>query len=162
MTDYRARHYVTDSGVGYEHYRIDHARPGRRDVSRRRRILPGGTPMNEFNEPGRPARPLAGRSRAMKAGVGIFLIAAGAILRFAITTGSPHGLNVHIVGIILILAGVLGMIMPGSARARLRPGLLRTRWVSPGQAVAHEEPPAGADPGGYYDDGQPLADDLPG
>jgi hypothetical protein len=117
--------------------------------------------MNEFNEPGRRARrPLAGRSRAMRTSVGIFLIAAGAILRFAITTGSPHGLNVHIVGIILILAGVLGMLMPGSARARLRPGLLRTRWVSPARAVAHEEPPAGADPGAY--DAPPLADDLPG
>ena len=68
--------------------------------------------MNDFNEPGRRARPLAGRSRAMRTSVGIFLIAAGAILRFAITTGSPHGLNVHIVGIILILAGVLGMLMP--------------------------------------------------
>ncbi len=92
----------------------------------------------------------------------IFLIAAGAILRFAIATGSPHGLNVHVVGIILILAGVLGLLLPTTTRGRLRPGLLRTRWVSPGRPVAHEEPPAGADPGGYYDDGQPLADDLPG
>lgn len=118
--------------------------------------------MSGFNEPARPARPLARRRRAMGTGVGIFLIAAGAILRFAITAGSPGGLNVHIVGIILILAGVLGLLLPASARARLRPGLLRTRWVSPGRAVAHEEAPAGADPGGYYDDGQPLADDLPG
>ena len=92
--------------------------------------------------------------------MGIFLIAVGAILLFAITTGSPHGLNVHVVGIILILAGVLGMVMPGSARAGLRrPGLLRTRWVSPGRPV---EPSAGADPGGYNDDGQPLAGELPG
>jgi hypothetical protein len=118
--------------------------------------------MNEFNEPRRRARPQAARSRAMRTSMGIFLIAVGAILTFAITTGSPQGLNVHIVGIILILAGVLGMVMPGSARARLRPGLLRTRWVSPGPAVAREEPPPGAELGGYYDDGQPLADELPG
>jgi hypothetical protein len=126
--------------------------------------------MNESNEPGRPARPRARRSRPMRTGVAIFLIAAGAILWFAITTGSPHGLNVHIVGIILILAGVLGLLLPTTTRGRLRPGLLRTRWVSPARTVAHEQPPAGADPGGHYDDGQPLAyddgqplaDDLPG
>jgi hypothetical protein len=41
----------------------------------------------------------------------ITLIAAGAILRFALAPGSPHGLNVHIVGIVLILAGALGLLV---------------------------------------------------
>jgi hypothetical protein len=96
----------------------------------------------------------------MGTGAGIFLIAVGAILRFAIMTGSPRGLNVHIVGIILILAGVLGLLLPASTRGRLRAGWPRTRWVSPARAVAHEEPPVGADPGAY--DAPPLADDFPG
>lgn len=33
----------------------------------------------------------------------IALIAIGAILRFAVAAGSPHGLNVHVVGVVLIL-----------------------------------------------------------
>jgi Domain of unknown function (DUF6458) len=97
----------------------------------------------------------------MRTGMGIFLIAAGAILRFAISAGSPRGLNVHIVGIILILAGVLGLLLPASARGRLRAGWPRTRWISPGRAVTYEEPSAGAD-SGAYDDDPPLANDFPG
>jgi hypothetical protein len=42
----------------------------------------------------------------------IALIVIGAVLRFALTARSPHGLNVHVVGVILILAGVLGLILP--------------------------------------------------
>ncbi len=53
----------------------------------------------------------------MRTGTGIFLITSGAVLRFALAGGSPHGLNVHIVGVILILAGGLGLLLPKS-RAR--------------------------------------------
>ena len=38
----------------------------------------------------------------MRTGTGIFLIAAGAVLRFALAAGSPHGLNLHVGGVILI------------------------------------------------------------
>ena len=48
----------------------------------------------------------------MRTGTGIFLIAAGAVLRFAVAAGSPHGLNVHVVGYVLILAGALGLLLP--------------------------------------------------
>ena len=48
----------------------------------------------------------------MRTGTGIFLIAVGAVLRFAVAPGSPHGLNLHVVGIVLILAGVLGLLLP--------------------------------------------------
>jgi hypothetical protein len=48
----------------------------------------------------------------MSTGAGITLIAAGAILRFAVATTSTHALNVHIIGVILILAGVLGLLLP--------------------------------------------------
>jgi hypothetical protein len=47
----------------------------------------------------------------MSIGAGITLIAAGGILRFAVATTSTHGLNVHAVGIILILAGLLGLLL---------------------------------------------------
>jgi hypothetical protein len=80
----------------------------------------------------------------MSTSVGILIIAVGAILRFALKGGSPHGLNVHIVGVILMLAGVLGLLLPGSARARLSPGWLRTRWDSPGEPQGHDDGPADA------------------
>jgi len=32
-------------------------------------------------------------------------------LRFALAAGSPHGLNVHVAGLILILAGVLCLLL---------------------------------------------------
>jgi hypothetical protein len=40
----------------------------------------------------------------MGTGTGITLIAIGAILRFAVAAG-PHGLNLHVVGVVLMLAG---------------------------------------------------------
>jgi hypothetical protein len=47
----------------------------------------------------------------MSTGAGIVLVAAGAILRFAVTTTSTHGLNVHVVGVIVMLAGFVGLAL---------------------------------------------------
>ena len=47
----------------------------------------------------------------MSNGIGITLIAVGAILRFALAAGSPHGLNVHVVGVVLIVAGVIELLL---------------------------------------------------
>jgi hypothetical protein len=47
----------------------------------------------------------------MSTGAAITLIAAGGILRFTVATTSTHGLNVHVVGVILIMAGVLGLLL---------------------------------------------------
>ena len=60
-------------------------------------------------------------------GAGIVLVAAGAILRFAVTTTSTHGLNVHVVGVIVMLAGAArpGAVATGvgpADRRRNRPG----------------------------------------
>jgi hypothetical protein len=44
-------------------------------------------------------------------GAAVTLIAAGGILRFAVATTSTHALNVHVVGLILILAGLLGLVL---------------------------------------------------
>ena len=64
----------------------------------------------------------------MGTGSGLFLIGAGAVLLFAVPAGWP-GLNLHVVGIIVALTGVLGLLLPGAARG-LRPDRLR-RWVNP-------------------------------
>ena len=74
----------------------------------------------------------------MGTGTGIFLITVGAILRFALPGGSPHGLNLHIVGVILILAGILGLLLPPLARGPLKPDRLR-RWVVP-RGRDHDNP----------------------
>ncbi len=46
----------------------------------------------------------------MGLGTSLFLIAVGAILRFAVTV-SAHGFNIHTVGTILIIVGVVGLII---------------------------------------------------
>ncbi len=124
--------------------------------------------MNRIIAPGQPGdrpalRPPAGRP-AMRTGTGIFLITAGAILLFALRSGSPHWLNLQVVGMILILAGGLGLLLPRLARSR-RDGL--RRWVRPGQPEDLGVPTIRADqgisdpPAQAPDDSAPtLADDL--
>ena len=46
----------------------------------------------------------------MGLGVSIFLIALGAILRYAVT-GSVSGLDIQTAGLILLIVGVLGLIL---------------------------------------------------
>ena len=46
----------------------------------------------------------------MGIGISIFLIALGAILRFAVTA-TVAGVNIHTVGVILMVVGVLGLVL---------------------------------------------------
>ena len=46
----------------------------------------------------------------MGIGVSVFLLAAGAILSFAIETDSTEGININTVGVILMIAGAIGLI----------------------------------------------------
>jgi hypothetical protein len=46
----------------------------------------------------------------MPAGGSIFLIAVGAILRYAVTA-TVSGISIQTVGLILIIAGVLGLVL---------------------------------------------------
>ncbi len=46
----------------------------------------------------------------MGIGISIFLIALGAILRFAVTA-TVAGLNIHTVGVILMIVGVIGLVL---------------------------------------------------
>jgi sulfite exporter TauE/SafE len=46
----------------------------------------------------------------MGLGTSLFLMAIGAILDFAVTVNTP-GFNVHAVGVILMIVGVIGLVM---------------------------------------------------
>lgn len=102
-----------------------------------------------------------GGRRAMSTGAGIFLMTVGAILLFAISAdASPGWINLHIVGLILIIAGVLGLTLP---RVRRSPGRDLRRWVVP-MLSSGEGPPADEldlirRPGADGDD-PTLADEL--
>jgi hypothetical protein len=87
---------------------------------------PVNPPLNRFIP---PRQPWAGRP-AMRTGTGIFLITTGAVLLFALRGGSPHWLNLHTVGVIFILAGTVGLLLPRLTRARPGPARMR-RWVQP-------------------------------
>jgi hypothetical protein len=43
-------------------------------------------------------------------GTSLFLIAVGAVLRFAVNV-STHGFNIHTVGVILMIVGVVGLVI---------------------------------------------------
>lgn len=47
----------------------------------------------------------------MTIGAALLLIAAGAVLRFAISTSSVHGIDLHIIGDILMIVGVVGLVL---------------------------------------------------
>ena len=67
----------------------------------------------------------------MDFGVSIFLIAVGAILTWAVTV-STSGVDIQTVGVILMLAGGLGLLWSaiwyGTAYSR---GVERTTWYAP-------------------------------
>lgn len=46
----------------------------------------------------------------MGLGTSLFLIAVGAILKFAITT-TAHGVNINTIGVILMIVGAVGLII---------------------------------------------------
>jgi hypothetical protein len=96
------------------------------------------SPLMVTDKPRRRGRQ-AGGKRTMSVGMGTLLITVGAILLFALTAESPSWLNLRIVGVILILAGVLGLVIPGVARAR---GTRFRRWVEPMLPASDGESPA--------------------
>jgi hypothetical protein len=69
---------------------------------------------------------LDGQHGAMTIGTSLFLIAVGAILKFAVTT-HVTGVNLHVVGVILMVVGAvglvigLGLLMSARASARQPP-----------------------------------------
>jgi hypothetical protein len=44
-------------------------------------------------------------------GGSLFLIALGAILKWAVTVNNPHGFNINTAGIILLIVGAVGLVV---------------------------------------------------
>ena len=84
----------------------------------------------------------------MGTGTCVALIAIGAILRFALSVGSPHGLNVHVVGVIVMGAGVLGLLLSLLVWGPLNPARRRR--------AATARPPVAAEQRRVYQDERPL------
>jgi hypothetical protein len=77
------------------------------------------------------------------------LIAVGAILRFAISTVSTHGVAIHTIGDILMIVGVLGVVLWLVVWA---PWSRERRPAYRADAPADEFPPASKYPAGRYQD----------
>jgi hypothetical protein len=106
----------------------------------------------------------------MRTGVGITLIAVGAILRFAVTGSSPHGLNVHTAGVVLLLVGILGLLLslllragPGRPYSLVRQGR-GGHYSQPGRRarMARTKQAAAADVAEVRRDDRFFAPDTPG
>src|ERR1700683_3006760 len=69
--------------------------------------------------PSSRSSPRKGR-RVMRIPAGITLIVLGAILTFALKGGHIGRLDLHAVGVILMLAGIVGMLLPMLIRNRSR------------------------------------------
>src|ERR671913_2278145 len=85
----------------------------------------------------RPHRRLEGRWK-MSIGVGIFLMVLGAILAFAVEATTP-GINVHTLGIILLLTGLIAVLYSLLFWSNLSPWG-RHRTVARRRTVVEERP----------------------
>lgn len=119
--------------------------------------------MNRYD--GLPGRPKPLGRRALSTGLCIFLLAAGAFFWFALPAGSHLGINLHVVGIILVFAGLLGLVLPRLSGLPVRTDRLR-HWVIPSGAAGHVEDAAAEDQDGeggerpVFDDERPMVGDL--
>ena len=100
----------------------------------------------------------------------ITLIAVGAILRFPLAGGSPHGLDVHVAGVVLILVGILSLLLsllvragPRKTRSLVRRG--RGGYYAlpgPNARLQRTRQAAAADVAGVLGDDRFFAPDAPG
>lgn len=118
--------------------------------------------MSEFaglpEEPELPEQLQARRRRPLSTGLCVFLLAVGAVLLFALRSGTTFlRLNLHVVGVILILTGLLGLLLPRIPGATAYPDRLR-RWIIPSGTTGYGAGP----PGGFadgYGERQPMVED---
>jgi hypothetical protein len=83
----------------------------------------------------------------MKTATGLTLVAIGAILAFAVSA-SPPGVNINVVGWIVMLTGVAGFLIPRRASSWLRSRVLvRTGSGKPGSGVPGSGVPGSGVPG---------------
>lgn len=84
------------------------------------------------------------------------MIVIGAVLTFAVAATSWHGINLHVVGVVLILAGGVGLALAMYARTRQRPLRVLVRPRRRGDRVAISVRPR------IYDDRpQPVYEERP-
>ena len=77
----------------------------------------------------------------MGTGTSIFLIAVGAVLRFAVTV-TARGFNIHTIGVILMIVGAAGLLLSL---------LWLTIWADRDRAARAAYVEREAPPGHYYD-----------
>jgi len=77
----------------------------------------------------------------MPLGTSIFLIAVGAILRYAVTT-SVEGIELRTVGLILIIVGIVGLVLSILWMALWAPRRGRAMRGRVVERDPYEEPPA--------------------
>jgi hypothetical protein len=90
---------------------------------------------------------------------GITLIAIGAILTFALSDTSVGGVDLKVVGVIVMLAGAAALLLPLLAGNRRRARPVWGRWVGRSrQDVIDDEPQILVDPADYNPSLNPLND----
>jgi hypothetical protein len=75
----------------------------------------------------------------MTIGAALFLIAVGAILRFAVAASTTHGINIHTIGDILMIVGAVGLALSLTFMApwaRRRRTSRRVTYEQPGGTVS--------------------------
>jgi hypothetical protein len=78
----------------------------------------------------------------MPLGTSLVLIAVGAILRFAVSV-STHGFNIHTIGVILMVVGVVGLLLSLFWMTMWRDrASARTRYVERPPGARRDVPPA--------------------
>jgi len=78
----------------------------------------------------------------MRIGASLFLIAVGAILKFAVTK-QVTGVNVNTVGVVLMVVGIIGLVLSLVCMTTRR----RTDVVHHGTGTTYIEPVDPTDPG---------------
>lgn len=83
----------------------------------------------------------------MYIGLGIFLLVVGAILFFAVGTTAVAGINLSVIGIILMIAGLLAIILSFAMRGRTNRGYTATRQSTVDPATGTRVDRTDVDPG---------------
>ena len=76
-------------------------------------------------------------------GFSLVLIAAGAIMKWAITVNNPHGFNINTAGLILLIVGIVGLLasIAYMAASRRRTNVVHEGPVGGAQRTTYSEPP---------------------
>jgi hypothetical protein len=78
----------------------------------------------------------------MTIGAALFLVAVGAILRFAVAASATHGINIHTIGDILMIVGAVGLALSLTFMApwaRRRRTSRRVTYEQPSGTVSEQQ-----------------------